>query len=60
MSGPTFDPRFHTCHAGRDGECSWEHCIQKRDGEPKRTGRHCPLDQYDMYGDYRGESEAVT
>ena len=40
--GPDY---WHRCHAGRDKECSWEHCIQARDGEPARTGRHCPLDQ---------------
>ncbi len=32
------------CHAGRDGECNWKQCPQNRDGEPGRTGRHCPLD----------------
>ena len=47
-----FDASFHHCHAARDGECNWEHCIQARDGEPKRTGRHCPLYQYDMDGEY--------
>jgi hypothetical protein len=33
------------CHADRDGDC-WETsvCPQLRDGEPKATGRHCPLD----------------
>ena len=33
---------FH-CHAGRDGDCSWFHCPQIRDGEPFLTGRDCPL-----------------
>lgn len=32
------------CHGARDGECSWELCPQNRDGEPAKTGRHCPLD----------------
>lgn len=32
------------CHSGSDGECSWAKCPQARDGEPKRSGRHCPLD----------------
>ena len=32
------------CQAGRDGDCEWKHCPQNRDGEPTRTGRHCPLD----------------
>ena len=34
----------HHCHAGCDGECTWEHCPQIRDGEPEKSGRHCPLD----------------
>jgi hypothetical protein len=32
------------CHAAMDGDCSWSECPQLRDGEPKKTGRHCPLD----------------
>lgn len=32
-----------TCHAGRDGECRMP-CPQLRDGEPRRSGRHCPID----------------
>ncbi len=32
------------CHAARDGECFWAECPQIRDGEPRATGRHCPLD----------------
>jgi protein gp37 len=32
------------CHAGKDGECNWQHCPQLRDSEPARSGRHCPLD----------------
>ena len=35
------------CHAGRDGDCSWELCPQNREGEPKKSGRHCPLDHCD-------------
>lgn len=31
------------CHAGRDGECMWELCPQNRDGEPRKTGRSCPI-----------------
>lgn len=31
------------CRAARDGECFWEKCPQIRDGEPKRSGRSCPL-----------------
>lgn len=38
------------CHGGRDGECAWSQCPQTRDGEPERTGRHCPLD-IDMDGE---------
>ena len=32
-----------TCHADRDGGCSWSECPQVRDGEPYRSGRHCPI-----------------
>lgn len=32
------------CAAGRDGECGHTQCPQLRDGEPRATGRHCPLD----------------
>ena len=32
------------CHAGRDGECNWSACPQERDGEPAKSGRHCPID----------------
>jgi hypothetical protein len=33
------------CMATRDdGDCTWEGCPQLRDGEPKRSGRHCPRD----------------
>jgi hypothetical protein len=31
------------CHADLDGDCSWRHCPQKRDGEPNKSGRSCPL-----------------
>ena len=37
-------PREEFCHADRDGDCSWSGCPQLRDGEPVKTGRHCPLD----------------
>lgn len=33
-----------TCHAGTDGDCNWKNCPQICDGEPEKTGRHCPLD----------------
>jgi hypothetical protein len=32
------------CAAGRDGECVHDQCPQLRDGEPVKSGRHCPLD----------------
>ncbi|VVE79330.1 gp41 [Pandoraea sputorum] len=32
------------CAAGRDGDCSHDQCPQIRDGEPAKSGRHCPLD----------------
>lgn len=32
------------CAAGRDGECGHAQCPQLRDGEPRASGRHCPLD----------------
>lgn len=37
-----FEPEY--CHADTDGECYWGECPQTRDGEPMKTGRHCPLD----------------
>jgi hypothetical protein len=35
------------CHAATDGECVWRHCPQIRAGEPKKSGRHCPIDRRD-------------
>jgi hypothetical protein len=32
------------CQGASDGECFWQQCPQLRDGEPEKTGRHCPLD----------------
>lgn len=32
------------CKAGRDGECFHKLCPQIKDGEPERSGRHCPID----------------
>lgn len=32
------------CRSDADGECTWKGCPQLRDGEPRATGRHCPLD----------------
>ena len=36
--------RYKTCHANRDGDCTWADCPQLRDGEPQKSGRHCPVD----------------
>jgi len=42
---PSFvEYRTTACHAGSDGDCSWAECPQLRDGEPIKSGRHCPLD----------------
>lgn len=38
------------CHADRDGDCTHADCPQLRDGEPRATGRHCPLDVDDDDG----------
>ena len=35
------------CHSAMDGECFWRRCPQNRDGEPKKTGRHCPLERFE-------------
>lgn len=32
------------CAAASDGECWHSQCPQIQDGEPQRSGRHCPLD----------------
>ena len=37
-------PFVFYCQAARDGDCSWRACPQLRDGEPKKSGRSCPLD----------------
>lgn len=36
--------RADGCQASMDGECGWPECPQLRDGEPERSGRHCPRD----------------
>jgi len=52
-ANPTPLPPF--CRAGRDGECTWKHCPQERDGEPMRSGRHCPIDAFSrLYCDEDG------
>lgn len=34
------------CQADADDDmCTWAGCPQLRDGEPKKSGRHCPLDK---------------
>ena len=40
-----------TCASGMDGECYHDLCPQNRDGEPGKTGRSCPI--YDWDGDQR-------
>lgn len=34
------------CGAAKDGECGQAWCPQVRDGEPHRSGRHCPIDDW--------------
>jgi hypothetical protein len=40
------------CHAHCDGECYWEHCPQFKDGEPTKSGRHCPLPHWSDNPEY--------
>jgi hypothetical protein len=35
------------CQSDDDGYCEWRGCPQLRDNEPKKSGRHCPLDMED-------------
>lgn len=44
LHGAILPPR---CHAQKDGDCGWADCPQERDGEPEKSGRHCPLDVRD-------------
>jgi len=46
---PVEEKKEHCRAAGRnsDGDCYWENCPQLRDGEPEKSGRHCPLDDDD-------------
>lgn len=32
------------CAASRDGDCYHPQCPQEPDGEPAKSGRHCPID----------------
>lgn len=34
-----------SCQADCDGHCTHFKCPQASDGEPAKTGRHCPLDK---------------
>lgn len=45
MNTPTEEEE--RCHANRDGECYAPTCPQLRDGEPEKTGRHCPIDTWE-------------
>lgn len=38
---------FLSCAAGSDGECNDPRCPQNLEGEPAKSGRHCPLDNRD-------------
>jgi CYTH domain-containing protein len=38
-------PPETVCHSDCDGDCTWKDCPQLRDGEPAKSGRHCPLDR---------------
>src|SRR4026207_1265651 len=38
-----------------DGECFWKDCPQLREGEPEKTGRHCPYDS-----EARAKAEEVS
>ena len=42
---PSVDEELQACVAGRDGDCTHGKCPQLRDGEPEKTGRHCPVDR---------------
>jgi septal ring factor EnvC (AmiA/AmiB activator) len=35
------------CHSANDGECNWDGCPQNLDGEPAKSGRSCPLFDWD-------------
>lgn len=44
-----FDPNaapIERCAAARDGECFHAQCPQLKDGEPVKSGRHCPIDNW--------------
>jgi len=37
-------PALTNCKGHRDGDCFDKRCPQLIDGEPEKSGRHCPLD----------------
>ena len=37
------------CRAGRDGECNAKGCPQINDNEPNRSGRSCPLADWEEF-----------
>lgn len=41
------------CQSQRDGDCNWIDCPQLRDDEPRRSGRHCPIDIHDEERGYQ-------
>lgn len=43
--------RSFLCKANREGDCKSATCPQLRDGEPVKSGRHCPLDIEDWDGE---------
>lgn len=48
VMGPVAREERPACYAQHnDGDCVWSGCPQLRDGEPKASGRHCPLDGQD-------------
>ena len=52
LLGPVdLQPFLERCHAHKDGDCFAPTCPQIRDGEPVKSRRHCPLDDWGDYGD---------
>ena|SRR5579863_1966413 len=43
-AAPKNESPLKRCAAARDGDCDHAQCPQLRDGEPEKSGRHCPLD----------------
>ena len=42
-SKPEPGPECETCQSDSDGDCVWRFCPQRIDGEPMKSGRSCPL-----------------